>query len=474
MRISFYLLVFILAACQTTTPTILSSSDEFQSCFAIGAEFREQIDSASATNAGYPAVDFAPFLHSTRFYDSLAHEVSNDLQAQELLSAMARLGDSIRRSENNNMRNPESAERLNELSQCSFTIANGVDQVASRRALINQLQDSPAIDDSYIPAAQWVGFLPLLRPIFEWRIEKLHREEKALFTATEQFLRSNSYMLEDESVSQTDREVFERAYQASPLGIPMLGEDDLLTLFKQHAPRITVEQIGSQDLLGAPTIINGIATIDTDEVTAQFLSSYTRFAGENLLQLNYVFWFPSREPRNWIDLYSGKIDSLIWRVTLDREGKVLLYDSIHSCGCYHKYFIANDSVAVLENSLSAEPANIFDLTTLDHQTGLHLVVSSNEHYIVGVDNETVSEAATYRLTPYASLYNLPTAEGVDSFFDDTGIIAGSERFERLTLWPTGIENVGAMRQWGTHATGFVANQHFDDANLFDKYFTISF
>jgi hypothetical protein len=27
-----------------------------------------------------------------------------------------------------------------------------------------------------------------------------------------------------------------------------------------------------------------------------------------------------------------------------------------------------------------------------------------------------------------------------------------------------------MRQWGRHATAFVGHRHFDDADLFEKYF----
>jgi len=34
----------------------------------------------------------------------------------------------------------------------------------------------------------------------------------------------------------------------------------------------------------------------------------------------------------------------------------------------------------------------------------------------------------------------------------------------------GIESAGAMRQWGHHATEFVGERHFDDANLIDRYF----
>jgi hypothetical protein len=36
----------------------------------------------------------------------------------------------------------------------------------------------------------------------------------------------------------------------------------------------------------------------------------------------------------------------------------------------------------------------------------------------------------------------------------------------------GVREPGAMRQWGRHATAFVGRQHFDDADLFARYFVI--
>ncbi len=52
----------------------------------------------------------------------------------------------------------------------------------------------------------------------------------------------------------------------------------------------------------------------------------------------------------------------------------------------------------------------------------------------------------------------------------SGIVPHSERLERFTLWPLGIESPGAMRQWGTHATAFVGEAHFDEPFLIDEAF----
>ncbi len=464
--------VFSLSACQSSTPSSIPSADNdtWQSCYALAADFRQRVAFEEATNAGFPWMVTAPFLHSTRFYDRIAHEVTDDAQARELLSAMASLGDRIRRSENSTLSNYVSDGELDAISSCSHSIVDGKDQETTRRALIEQIKSIPVVRDHYSTVAQWTGLLPLMKPFLNWRINVLHKEERELFAAEENFTASHSYQSQDEAENIDVNALLENAYTNSPLNIPQLSSGELLELFEQFAPRLTVESLGIQDRLGTPTINNGRNTIDTNQVTAYYLPSYTRFLGQNLLQLNYVFWFPSREPRNFIDLYSGEVDSLIWRVTFDTNGEVLLYDSIHSCGCYHKYFLASKKIEKRTPFLSSEPANVFNISDMVHSDGLRIVVTSNEHYIVGVNNAPLKRADSYELASYFSLFELESSNGVRSFFDDVGIITGSERLERLTLWPTGIRNVGAMRQWGTHATGFVERQYFDDATLFDKYF----
>ncbi|MFT5935687.1 MAG: hypothetical protein ACI85S_000741, partial [Pseudohongiellaceae bacterium] len=211
-------------------------------------------------------------------------------------------------------------------------------------------------------------------------------------------------------------------------------------------------------------------TINSDSPTVYTLPSFTRFGTNNLLQLNYVVWFSERKPTTLFDLFAGKIDSLIWRVTLDEQGKVLLYDSVHSCGCYHKYFVVADDVAIRKPALSEEPANIFNLTNINSDTGVHIRLTANEHYVVGVNNDALSSARPYLLADYGQLSNLNNQGRSMSMFSPSGIIIDSKRLERYTLWPTGIRSVGAMRQWGTHATGFLEQQHLDDATLLDYYF----
>lgn len=477
----------LLAACATTSqPLPETGYAVLDACSARAASFRQLVASEGRRNAGVPANPAAPFLHGTRHTDLLLTELQSDAQAQELLSYMARLGADIRRAENNTLSVPLSDQQLEAINRCSFQLALDIEQVQSRSVLVTRLVAQPTVPESYRSLPRIFGAHALLRPIFSWRIDLLHAEEREAFSQQNPLGQTRSYQLSSSStldpLSQFESMTqFSAAYARSPLALPQLDQQTLARLIQQHAPEIVIETRGKQDLMGTPTLSGEEIKIDTDLATAYFLPGITRLSGRNLLQLNYVFWLPARGPRSWIDLYAGAVDSLIWRVTLDENGNVLLYDSIHSCGCYQKFYLASNRIRPRAVPLSEEPANVFDLTELTEFTesassgqAMRVYLTHNEHYVVGVESRTNAspEDVSYRLAPYQSLYNIEDAGSYRSLFGPDGIIPGTERLERFTLWPTGINNVGAMRQWGTHATGFVNRQHFDDATLLDYYFQI--
>ncbi len=64
----------------------------------------------------------------------------------------------------------------------------------------------------------------------------------------------------------------------------------------------------------------------------------TRYGEQVLLQLTYTIWFPERPPEGAFDALAGRLDGLVWRVTLAPDGEPLLFDSIHPCGCFHQFF----------------------------------------------------------------------------------------------------------------------------------------
>jgi hypothetical protein len=472
---------FVLTACQGTnnrasTAQVTSSTEQLHTkCSADILIFRNLVDQDRVTNASTPALPFYPLLHSNRFLHGLSHSAKSSIEIRQWTMLLAELAIKTRAAENKNLTVPSSESSLEELAECSRNFASELQYEHDRIAILSAMQQSdfPA---HYLNGRQTLGALALLRPFLKQRILALHVDERRWLEEDESFARSNTYEIDTSLKSSTTSSVADwmrAAYASNELALPLLQEPHLNSLFAEHAPSLQIEFADDNDMIGAPKWEGDHVRISSEHPTVYTLQSMTLFEGRKLLQLNYVFWFPERKPNAMIDLYSGRVDSIIWRVTLDEDGQVLLYDSIHSCGCYHKYFIASDSINAKSQPTSQEPANIFMLDAAATHDGLSLAITANEHYIVGVDSRSPNapqESILYDIESYDLLNNLESGGESRSLFDDKGLIAGSERLERFTLWPTGILSVGAMRQWGTHATGFIEEQQFDDADLLGKYF----
>ncbi len=257
----------------------------------------------------------------------------------------------------------------------------------------------------------------------------------------------------------------------NPLGIPEPSDVQLDLLFSTFAPVWAVDTANDSDRIG--TVRSGEdrnAAIDTNQPVVYRLVSHTRFGGKILLQLNYAVWFPARSPEAWLDIYAGRFDGLIWRVTLGMDGKPLAYDSIHSCGCYYQIF-PGEGLRVVQPQDGSEPI-LSPMPILGSKPGERLGVSlsSRTHFIRGIASEAVEpESKIYGWRDYDELRSLPLPDGRHrSLFDTDGLVPGSERPERFLLWPMGVPSAGAMRQWGTHAIAFLGKRHFDDPRLLEK------
>jgi hypothetical protein len=205
--------------------------------------------------------------------------------------------------------------------------------------------------------------------------------------------------------------------------------------------------------------------------------SYTRvmpFDGELRLQLVYVFWFDARSRRGALDMLAGDVDGLVWRVTLDRSGRPLLYDSIHPCGCYHQFF-PGDDLLLRTQALDRPEPPLVPARAPRVQEGERIVlrIESGTHYLQRVyTTRTAADVPVtrYALRPYRGLYRVPALGAQRSFFARHGLVPGTQRPERFYLWPMGVRSPGAMRDRGRQAMAFVGRRHFDDAHLLDSVF----
>jgi hypothetical protein len=279
-----------------------------------------------------------------------------------------------------------------------------------------------------------------------------------------------------DSFTAADAAVLVKHASAGPLGIPEFTEEEQNLLFQAFAPIWEVDVNGNYDRIGTPFWDdNPLPGVDIARPRLFTLLSYARFQGHILPQLNYVVWFPERPLQGTFDILGGRLDGLIWRVTLDRHGEPLIYDTIHNCGCYLMFFPTRGLSERNQKSVCAE-----SILVPQHAPDLHdgerlvIRVASRTHYIerIYVDNRPfVGGDITIPLGAYDELRSLPAgAAGRRSLFGPHGIVPGTERRERWLLWTTGVPEPGAMRQWGNHAIAFIGRRHFDDPYLIDRLF----
>jgi 8-oxo-dGTP pyrophosphatase MutT (NUDIX family) len=262
-----------------------------------------------------------------------------------------------------------------------------------------------------------------------------------------------------------------------PLGHPAISERELERLALTYAPTLEVEIAGDYDRFGLLRWRRAAGTpeVDATELSVYVQAAYTRYRDRLLLQLVYTLWFPERPLTGSFDLYGGRLDGVVWRVTLAPDGEPIVFDSMHPCGCYHIFFPTPRVRARPAPDDLEEWAFVpQSLPRIGEGERAVVTIASGTHYIERVGFERGAESLVrYRFRRYDELRSLPRPGGEHaSAFGPQGLIAGTERFERYFFWPMGIASAGAMRQWGRHATAFVGRRHFDDADLIERRFEL--
>jgi hypothetical protein len=335
------------------------------------------------------------------------------------------------------------------------------------------------VPDDYRTWERALGLYPLTAPLFAHGIGKWHAETLASYARPVRELqvagRLVSFRPPQERRLTADQvaDVIRRA-SGNPLHIPEPSGADRDRLFDAFAPVWRVDVAGDHDLIGAPKWgKSSDPQVDLSAPVVYRHLSHTRMDGQILLQLNYVVWFSSRPKTSAFDLLGGRLDGIIWRVTLSPEGRPLVYDTIHDCGCYHLFF-PTSHLRLRSHGFTVEETAFVPQYAPDSEQphGLVLRVANGTHYIERVlaDSVAAGPSETYRFADYDSLRSLPAGSGRRSLFGPDGIVPGTERGERCFFWPMGIPSPGAMRQWGHHATAFVGRRHFDDPDLMERYF----
>lgn len=364
-------------------------------------------------------------------------------------------------------------------------------EALAQRSPSHALLQSLAVPPDYVTAYRALGLYPLTRIPFFLGVTQLENEIRATFgqardpdPAESRQLLQPPWRPAPHLVTPARLRAMLQPAQDDPLAIPQPDAAQQEILFAHFAPAFDLAIRSGDDRPGALVWRAGAGAgnghtpaVDTGQPVVYRQLAWTRHGQDNLLQLVYTIWFGARTATRWpIDLLAGRLDGLVWRVTLSPQGVPVMFDSIHPCGCYHQFFPpawvrprpAPDPRA--EWAFSPAPAPV-----LAPGQQLVLRVAPATHYIDALDAATPQPTASrYAWRDYDMLRALPRPDaGRRSVFDADGFIPGTDRAEAWLFWPMGIARAGAMRQWGRHATAFVGRRHFDDARLIEQRFVLT-
>ncbi|MBI2384285.1 MAG: hypothetical protein HYV18_09475 [Gammaproteobacteria bacterium] len=458
-------LAALLAACTAA----MRPDPVLDACRALFVEADARSARAGAEDHGARRVPGFDWLRVDRFLASFRESTLEPERFETWIERLRRLDLDARAAELPAAGAPELLPRLDD---CGRRLAAADAADPARR---DELRRRAAVLDDYSLAGRVLGFYPVAVPFLRHGIAAFQRRIGRDYAIPAADLTAPGPLVPWQPAPAAEPGAEEvRAWLArtDALGIPRLDAGQWRRLLAAHAPRFLVETAGAYDEPGSPILRDGVAALDTAQARVYGLGAYTRRGGRILAQLVYVLWFAERPPAGRFDPYAGWLDGVIWRVTLDAEGGVLLYDTIHSCGCYHLAF----PVAPLR---ARSDGGYWDERVLQPQGRVPpgpvaVRLQSGTHYVRRVLPAAAPAAAaarTYELGDYREMLALRDGRGgVRSLFGDGGLVAGSERAERWWLWVSGVVSPGTMRQWGRHATAFVGRRHFDDPDLIDRLF----
>jgi hypothetical protein len=339
-----------------------------------------------------------------------------------------------------------------------------------------QLRKAATPYDDYILLRRILGLYPVSSFFVSLGVAHYQRGAREIYSPSPPLdtSRLKRYAPEILPEKKTDSAGMVVHVQRDPLSIPRYSAEQRRILFSAHAPIWEVETRSSHDRIGLPSW-NAGQTLEVDTsypITFEHLS-FTRFENHVLTQLNYIIWFPSRPSTGPFDILGGFLDGINYRVTLDTDGCPLLFETMHNCGCYHKYYPSARLKPRTETGYR-EPPLILTAPLTGEKTRMVVSMETGTHYVRHLypDNGASSIAtATYRISDYNDLRSLPGPKGSrQSLFREDSLVVQSYRKERWILWPTGVLSPGAMRQWGRHAVAFVGERHFDDPYLVERIF----
>lgn len=445
------------------------------------AGWYEALDARIAAARVSDAQDFRvpgfPYLRTDRLLASFAERARlSDAAFHAYVQRLIALDLAAREREIGNLGAVPAPELLGQARTCARLLS---ERDFAEPAVRTTLLENSRVPDDYSDGARLAGLYPLTRLFFSRGVRAWEDEVRASFAAVHVETNVVRYAppAGQPALSRAEAASLIGRAELDALGIPRLSARELARFAAAYAPSVEVRITGDYDRPGAlrwgadPTT----PEVDTAAPVVYVQQAHTRYGERVLLQLVYTMWFSERPREREGDLLAGRLDGLVWRVTLAPDGEPLVYDSIHPCGCYHQFFpTARARPAPAPDAFEEWAFSPLRLPRVGENERPLLRLAPRTHFLEGVALTRDAESVVrYALRDYDELRSLPRADGSRrSAFGPDGVIPGTERAERLVFWPMGIRAAGAMRQWGRQATAFVGRRHFDDADLLERRFRL--
>ena len=483
------ILLSLLSACSAVKPpqqVHLEAADTgLRDCAHWFNRLDDAVERSGVGDFGARRVEGFPYLRVDRFSVAFRAAVPEDARVGEALVERMRGLDSIGRGfEIANLPQAEVAVLDADRAELSRRLQRCAERLASAdfagepvpQALLQRLR----VDDDYSNTARAIGLYELTRLPFHAGVRAWQDRARETIERTREgeppqqpLSRYRPPAISTYTREQVTTLLAEAADH--PLGILEPSREQFDRLFATYAPVLEIETGDDYDRFGRPVWgEDGLPWIDTDIPTLYRRLEHTRVGGRTLVQLVYVAWFPERPREQSFDLLAGRLDGLVWRVTLAADGAPVLFDSIHPCGCYHQFIPTPRAQPIPAPEGAGEWAFVpADLPDVRPDQRVVVGLQTRTRYLRDVRTSTDRSGQSYQFADYDELRSLPLPEGGRrSLFGADGLVPGTERGERYFFWPMGISSAGAMRQAGSQATAFVGRRHFDDPDLIEKRFRL--
>lgn len=465
----------------TLSPTLVLDS----ACTNLFLQLDRTVFEAGVQDVQSQRIPEFPFLRTNRFLSSFKDAPMSAAATRQWLEMLRDLDRRDRAIELGNLdaaamtelhaRSASNDKLMSQVERCGAQL---VPRALDSPEAIARLRHAAQSPDSYSLTMRTLGLYPVTSLFIGRGVTQLQREISEKFADTQRWQHAPLRSLVPQQGTQLTATQLQELLSSStdnPLRIPAFDSADLQKLFDHFAPIWTIETLSTADRPGAPQWLRGDRSgIDTARPRVYTQLSYTRLHGQVLPQFNYSLWFPERPRVGVFDILGGHLDGITVRVTVGLDGRTLMYDAMHNCGCYHMYFPPQGGLRAQTPSPRNEEALLIPRTVAPASMGqrIALYIAATSHYIEDVRMQTPSPGDdVYALLPAEELRALPAPTGgTKSLFGPDGIVAGTQRRERWLLWPMGVIEPGAMRQWGHHAVAFFGRRHFDDADLLERYF----